>query len=354
MRKTLLAIVGVTLLLLPGAGYASPERNTNGDSPGIEAGSVLPAPLTAVYGPSANFAMSSDAHVKEGEVHHGELVALFGDVVIDGTVTGEVIVIMGSLRVNGTIESNVVSVLSETILTETARIEGELINLGWPLQRHEGSRITGELVNISFMNLVPFVDVDTESLLLALLKFFFLIKLALLAAGFVFTLITAALIPRRVAIIAEAMPRQWGWSILIGLLAWSLFFIASCIIAVTIIGLPLAGALGLAMWIVKWVGRTAIFFLVGQTIGRNVFRRELPHMSSILCGFLAYALLYMIPLVGGFVTLGLNIVGVGMVILTKFGAEEPWGRGHVVEPRPAPPAAGAATPPSESTPPAAT
>ena len=349
MRRTLLATVGVTLLLLPGAGIASADRNPDGGGPGLEIGSVLPALLTVVYGPSANFAMSSDAHVQAGEVHHGELVALFGDVVIDGTVTGEVVVIMGSLRVNGTIERDVVSVMSETTLTENARIEGELINVGWSVDRAHGSVVERGIVNVNFMSLVPFAGEGGWS---GLVRILYLIKLAKLAALFVVVLIVSALVPRRVSVIAAAIPVRWGWSILAGLLAWALFVVGCFILAVTVIGIPLAFALGFAMLMTKWLGLASIFFLVGQTIGRNVFHRELPHLSCVLGGYLAYAVICIIPFVGFILTLGLNIVGVGMVILTKFGAEEPWGHGRVVEPRPAPPAGGAATPPPQPTPPA--
>ena len=351
MKRTLLAIAGAALLLLPGAVNASADRSTDGDSPGIEFGSVLPTLLATVYGPSANFAMSSDAHVKEGDVHHGELVALFGDVVIDGTVTGEVVVIMGSLRVNGTIESDAVSVLSKTTLTENARIEGELVNVGWSVDRANGSVVEGGIVNVNFMSLIPFSGDGGWS---GLVRILYLIKLAKLAALFVVVLLVSALVPRRVSIIAAAIPVRWGWSILAGLLAWALFVVGCCILAVTLIGIPLAIALGFAMLITKWLGLASIFFLVGQTMGRNVLHRELPHLSCVLGGFLAYALLCIIPFVGTILTLGLNIVGVGMVILTKFGAEEPWGQGRIIDPRPAPPPAGAATPPPEPNPPATT
>ncbi|MCZ6697188.1 MAG: hypothetical protein O7A63_11685 [Acidobacteria bacterium] len=350
MRRILLATVGVTLLLLPGLGVASADRATDGGGQGDpEIGFVLPALVTVAYGPSANFAMSSDAHVQAGEVHHGELVALFGDVVIDGTVTGEVVVIMGSLRVNGTIESDVISVLSETTLTENARIEGELVNIGWSIDRAHGSVVEDGIINVSFMNLIPFSGEGGGWS--AILWVIFIIKLALLTILFMGILLVSTLAPRRVSVIAAAIPMRWGWSILAGLLTMALFVITSCILAFSLIGLPLAIVLWLAMQVTKWLGIASIFYLVGQTIGRNVFHRELPHLSCVLGGFLIYCLVSFIPFFGWILTPILHIVAVGMVILTKFGAEEPWGHSRIVEPRSAPPAGGG-TPPPQPTPPA--
>ncbi len=284
--------------------------------------------MGAVHGPGPAFSMSADAHVPPGEVHHGELVAVFGDVVIEGTVTGEVVVIMGSLHVSGTVDNDVVSVLSRVTLTETARIDGEFVNVGWSVKRAAGSRIDGEIVNVNFMNLIPFAGEDGGWP--ALLRVLYLIKLAKLAALFVVVLLVAALVPRRVSIVAAAIPARWGWSILVGLLTWALFVIACCVLAITLIGIPLAIALGFVMLITKWLGLAGIFFLAGQTIGRNVLHRDLPHISCVLGGFLAFALLCLIPFLGTILTLGLNVVGIGMVILTRFGAEEPWGRGRAV------------------------
>jgi hypothetical protein len=298
-----------------------------------------------------NFSLSSEAHVPAGYVHHGELVAVFGDVVIEGTVTGEVVVVLGSLQISGTVESDVVSVLSKTKLFETARVEGEMVNVGWSLDREPGSKVDGELVNVNFMSLIPFAG-DGGGWT-GLLRIIYLIRLAKLAALFVVVLLIAALLPRRVAVIGGAFPVRWAWSILVGLLAWAVFFIGCFILAVTLIGIPLVIALGFAMLVTKWLGFASIFFLVGQTLGRNLFRRELPHISCVLGGFIAYALLSLIPFVGWGLTLAMNVLAVGLVISTRFGSEEPWGKSSapVAGSAPAPePAAGPPAPPSSPEP----
>jgi hypothetical protein len=271
--------------------------------------------------------MLADIRVPKGRVHDNEIVAIFGDVVIEGTVTGEVVVILGSLQISGTVEGDVVSVLSRTTLAETAHVEGELVNVGWNLEHATGSRVDGQLVNVNFMSLVPFAtEGEFWSFVFWLI---FLIKLALLTVLFLGVLVVSAIAPRRVSLIAAAIPARWGWSILVGLLALALFVVTCCVLTFTIIGAPLAIALWFALQVTKWLGLAAIFYLVGQSIGRNLFRRELPHISCVLGGFVLFALLSLIPFFGLFLKLVLNVVAVGMVIVTRFGSEEPWGQGRV-------------------------
>lgn len=284
--------------------------------------------------------MSADAFVPEGAVHHGELVAVFGDVRIEGTVTGEVVVVMGSLYISGTVESDVVSVLSPTTLTETSVVNGDLVNVGWQLDQEPGSRVRGELVTVNFMSLLPFVE--EGGFLKAIVLCIFILKLALLTLLFLFLVLISALAPRRLSIIAAALPRRWGWAILAGLITWAAFLVTCLLLCITIIGCPLAMALSLAMLLTKWLGLAAVFYLVGQTIGRNLFHRELTHLSSVLGGFVIYALIYLIPMVGIIICLVLDLLAVGIVVLTRFGSEEASTTAAAgPPPPPSPPSAGA-------------
>ncbi|MFQ5877100.1 MAG: hypothetical protein ACE5JH_05345 [Acidobacteriota bacterium] len=274
-------------------------------------------------GAAPTVSLSSDVHVPEDVVHRGELVAILGDVRIDGSVTGEVVVILGSLHISGTVESDVVSILSRTTLTDTAVVEGELVNIGWDLDRARGSRVDGEMVNVDFMSLIPFSGKGGG--ISGLLRVIFLLKLAALAFLFFVVLLVAALMPRRVSLIAAALPLRWGWAILAGILAWSAFTVSCCLLAITLIGIPLAMALGLAMVVTKWLGLAAILFLLGQTLGRNVLKRDLPHLSCVLGGFVVYALLSLVPVFGGIFKLALSVLAVGLAIVSRFGTEGPLG-----------------------------
>ena len=248
--------------------------------------SPMPAPV-AVTTPGVS--VSGDAYVPAGQVHNDDLVVIMGDARVDGEVTGDIVVVMGSLDLSGTAHGQVVSVMSRTHLAPTAKVEGEVVNVGWSMQRDEGSEIAGEIVNINFMNLVPFAGHGGG--ISGLLRFLFILHFIKLAFLFIIKVIITALMPRRLATIAAAFPA-------------------------------------------KWIGLAAIFYLMGQSMGRNLFRRELPHLASVLGGFVLFAVASCIPFLGWvFTTLFLTPTALGLVLLTRFGAE------------PAPRAAAAAVPP---------
>ena len=300
--------------------------------------------------------VAAEAHVPKGEVHQGDLVAIMGDVQVEGTVSGQIVVIMGSLELSGTAEGDVVSIMSRTKIHDTAEIGGQLVNIGGSLSRDAGSRVAGEIVDINFFRFIPFAGMAGGWS--ALLRLILIIKLIMLAALFLILLLVTALIPRRLSVMADAFPRRWGWALLVGLGAYTAVVIGCVVLAITLIGIPLAIALGFAMFVTKCVGLASILFLVGHTAGRNLFGRDLPHLASVLGGFFVYALLSLVPFFGSAFRLTINLLAVGIVLLTRFGAEPAPPRGAQpalsAAPVPSPPAAGPPDAPPAAAPPAAT
>ena len=67
---------------------------------------------------------------------------------------------------------------------------------------------------------------------------------------------------------------------LYGLIAYIFSAVAIFILCITIIGIPVALALGFAMKVAKWMGYTSIFYLVGDRVGRNLFNKDLSLFPS--------------------------------------------------------------------------
>lgn len=280
--------------------------------------------------------ISGSEHVDKNEVRDSDVVAIFGDARIEGKVNGDVVVILGSLDLSGSVGGDVVSVMSHTKVADTASIAGDMVTVGWPpegLIRRE--QVRGQIVDISFMRFVPFTGKGGLS---GLLRLWFMVKLMRLAGLFLILLLVTALVPRRLETISAAFPRKWGYAILAGLLTYAGIAIGCVLLGITIIGIPLAAALYCALMITKWLGLASILFLMGQTIGRNVFSRDLPHVASVLGGFAVYALLFLIPFFGFVFWFVASVLAVGIAVLTRFGSEEPWRRGAAAagSPPPAP------------------
>jgi hypothetical protein len=320
----------------PAKPVASP---TDGEQ---DAGHLLRRHHIRVGEGSPSVSISDEAYVPKGEVHHDDIVCILGKVRVEGEVTGDVVVIMGSLDLSGTVRGDVVGVMSPTHIGDDAEIEGDLVSIGGPLDRAPGSRVGGQEVKLNFLDAIPFLHHGWAGLW----KLLFLIKLAKLAALFLMLLLVTALVPRRISVIAAAFPDRWGMSILAGLVAYCATIVLCVVLAVTLIGIPLAIALWFAAKVIKWIGLASILFLMGQTLGRNVLKREPTHFAAVLGGFAVYALISLVPFFGGVFSMSLSVLALGIAILTRFGSEEGWKKsGAPPAPGPAPAAPAGGPPP---------
>jgi len=341
MKRQRFAATGLLVLLAvaPAVVLAAPP-------PALYAPGGVTAPLAITATVSPSVALSEDSYVPAGTVHDGDLVSIMGDVRIEGEVTGSVVVVMGSIELSGQVRGDMVSVMSRSHLAEKATIDGEFVSVGWSPQRDQGSQIGGEIVNVNFMNLLPFAGHGGG--IRGLLRFLLIWHLIKLTFLFIILLVITALLPRRLSAMASAFPSRWGWSFLVGLLTYAGVLIGTIVLGVTVIGIPLALMLWFVAKMLKWVGLAAIFYLMGQSMGRNLFRREMPHIASVLGGFVLYALMSMVPLLGWLFGMVLSILALGLVLVTRFGAEP------ALTPTPATVTSGpAAPPPHPSTPPPA-
>ncbi|PYT15050.1 MAG: hypothetical protein DMF51_07395 [Acidobacteria bacterium] len=314
-----------------------------------ESGGEGPGRRLHISRDNSSVTISDVAHVPKGVVHHDDIVAIFGKVQVEGEVTGDVVVIFGSADISGKVGGDVVGIMSAMHITDEADINGDMVSVGGPLSKASGARIGGETVNLNVLDFVPFFRHGFSWW--AVLWICLLIKLAKLAGLFLVVLLITAIVPRRLSLIADAFPKRWGMAILAGLLGYCATVVLCVVLACTLIGIPLAIALGLATKLIKWIGLASILFLLGQQIGRNVLKRDLSHFASVLGGFAVYAVIYLIPILGAFFAGAMSVLALGISILTRFGSDEPWRRsGLPAGPPPIPPSGSSAGPPPVYTP----
>ena len=339
MNRLLVAATGLVALvaIAPALALAAPLPALS--APGI---GTVPLGIAATVSVDPTVGVSEDSYVPAGQVHEGDLVSVMGHVRIDGEVTGSVVVVFGDVEVSGHVGEDLVSVMSRSHLAETAKVDGQFVNVGWTPLRDHGSSIAGEVVNVNFMNLVPFAGHGGG--IRGLIRFLLIWHLIKLTFLFIVLLVITALLPRRLEAMAAAFPTRWGWSFLVGLLTYAGVLVGAIFLAVTIIGIPLALMLWFVAKLLKWVGLAAIFYLMGQSMGRNMFKRELPHMASVLAGFVLFAVMSLVPLLGWLFGMVLSILALGLALVTRFGSDPATG------PVPAMAATGTVTPPPVATP----
>jgi hypothetical protein len=271
----------------------APEAPT-AHAPPLDAGSNQ-----ITFGKSGNIMrVGADIHIESEQVVVGDVMAVGGDVVVDGHVEGDVVAMGGDVTLNS-----------------TARVDGDVVCMGGELHEEEGSSIGGQRVTAIGKGRRHFprsIAMDQAR------------RGAHIAASMVWLVITllfawmlAALAPGRTGAALASLKREPGSAALTGFLAVILavpsivaLALVAALLCITIIGIPLAVAalLGYFCFLaLLWVWG----FVVGATaLGERVAARQGPGPVS-----LTRAALYGVLLISGAGLVGtlLHQVGLGAI-----------------------------------------
>ncbi|HVP14211.1 MAG TPA: polymer-forming cytoskeletal protein [Terriglobales bacterium] len=256
--------------------------------------------------------IGSDIHIEKDEAVQGTVVAVGGDVTVDGTVHGDVVAAGGSVFLNA-----------------SARVEGDVACIGGELHEEPGSYVSGEKVTVGgwgtrsaanrilrrhrLLGLGGYGREGWSSLMVLGSFLWYLVAIAL-------TALIAWLFHGRITAGAQVMKRQPGLSLGIGALVHALFIpsiialaIVMVILCITIIGIPLALA-ALFGYVLFFVAFWLFGLVVGATVlgERILSRRGSPPSvwQSALAGVL---------LVGGVKFLGRVLEALGVMGIDAIG-----------------------------------
>lgn len=263
--------------------------------------------------------------VERNEVRHGDIKCIGGTAVINGEVEGDVNVIAGHLELSGRVGGDVNAIASRSILHDGARIEGELHNIGGTLQRGR-AEVQGEVVNIGPG--FPMPGLGWLGAIGSVLVYFAVLELLLI---FLTLLVVCALVPERVRLVSEDTPVRWPGALLAGIAGYAALPILMFLLLVSVLGIPLLPLVWCVFFVFKTLALAGVFHLVGSRIGRSM-GREMSLLGAVLLGFAPFALVRVVFSVLGFplsflgwmfIWMPLQVVAVGLMILTRGGGRRP-------------------------------
>ena len=265
----------------------------------------------------------NDNHVLKGETVDGNVVAIMGDVVIDGEAGHDAVAVMGDNTVNGTVHGRVVAVMGDVVLGPKARVDGDIVSVGGEVQRDPGATVGGNIVEKSmesgdFKFGLPLTMLHSHgfpfsSPLWFALKFawFWIFTVACLA----FYALLALVFPGSIRRCGDTLIQRPGMTILafiLTILALPLLFL---LLLITIIGIPVALlVLPAGILLLVLFGKAAIYALVGRAISRDRLHLAL----ATLLGGLVFALIYLVPFVGLLLSLLIAALGLGCAVTVLF------------------------------------
>jgi uncharacterized RDD family membrane protein YckC/cytoskeletal protein CcmA (bactofilin family) len=274
----------------------------------------------------------------EGEVG-GEAVAVLGNNTVNGHVHYEAIAVGGNVTINGTVESDVVAVLGNVQLGPDAVVGGEIVCIGGRLQKAPGAVVDGPVTEVPFLS-----ESFVESLHVWLQKCLFLFRpLALdarlsalwmmmfsfLAAYVLLALMMGGPVTR----CAETMEEKPGMSLVTALLTIVLTPIVMVVLSVTVVGPPV---LGMLLFFIGIFGKVVFLAWLGRRITEPL-GWKFPALAVLLGGLILLGI-YLVPVLGFMMLKFSGFLGTGIVVYTILQLMQ--------ENRPAPSAPGAGAVPS--------
>jgi hypothetical protein len=279
--------------------------------------------------------------LKSGESMNGDLLVFGGSATIESgaTVNGSVVVFGSNLIVGGFVTGDVAIIGGSGSLGAAAHIAGNLTTVGSSFDRAAGSKVDGEIYNTAtswignaqngntpkpvtpVVPVIPSVKFPFNPLLSVLNAFGQSLGIAILAM-----LLMLFLAPHadRVAHAIIAQPLTAGG---LGLLTVVVAPIAIVLSVITLIGIPLALIIVVALVAASVFGWVAIGYEVGQRFTKAIHQNWHPAFSAGLGTFaltLVAKVLTGIPVlncVGWLVPFLLSMAALGAVIMTRFGTQ---------------------------------
>ncbi|MEO5616391.1 MAG: hypothetical protein ABIS67_01350 [Candidatus Eisenbacteria bacterium] len=262
-------------------------------------------------------------------VDDGELVRLFSDVTIpDGErVDGDVVTVFGSSSIDGHVTGNAIAVFGSVTLGPRASVDGDLVAIFGVVNRAEGGSVGGETVDLGFAPLIPGLTPLPTILLFAGLFWIFS-----LIGGAIISLV----MPARLIRITATASRRMGGSLLLGLAALPMLITGVVLLCITVIGIPVAILLPVAFGFLMWIGQYAGLYGLGlkllrRRLGEGSVFAGLATGTLFVAAFFAGGALLAGPeglprtfalflvAVGCLISLALQLIGLGAVLLSRFG-----------------------------------
>jgi cytoskeletal protein CcmA (bactofilin family) len=333
-NATQIGVVLVVLVVLLGSlpGVVAAQTSRVGGAIVVEEGEVIDGDLQAVGG----------SIVVYGTVH-GDVQAAAGDILIVGTVTGDVEAAAGAITVTGDVGGNLqsgagsltidegatiggnvdagaasaviagtvqgdVTVGGDTItLAPTADVGGDLVYDGQLIQQ-PGASVAGAVrqdPNLGGWSVGPVVEIpDFVGTIYSVLVSFLL-------GGLLLVLFPAFTDEVSGQVRGDAI--QSSFVALVAILASVL---AILLVAITIIGIPLAILLAFAVGLTAWVGSVLGQYAVGDYVLRQSGRED--RWLALALGVLGFAVLDLVPIVGGVATFLVGLLGFGATVAVLY------------------------------------
>lgn len=245
----------------------------------------------------ATVVINGDVTVERGETVEGVFIAN-GDARIAGRVDGDVVLAAGDALVSGQIDGNLVTIAGRARLLPTARLDGDLI-YGDERPQVAPAAVAGSVEKEDWadsIGLFPFIG-----------AFVFWLAMSISAALLGILLLLVA--PRAADALFAQGHERIGPTIAIGIAIFIVLPLAAFLAAITLVGLPLAIGIGLAL-----LPLAAVAYVTSAwALGRAIVKPPRQRILAFLAGLAILRVLALVPILGVLAWLAAVVVGLGLI-----------------------------------------
>jgi hypothetical protein len=251
------------------------------------------------------------------------VVKINNDVTIEENMkVRNVFVLRGQITISGTVEQSVVAIGGSIVLTRTAVVNGDVVALGGIIVMGKGADVHGTLTEINSSNISAAIsdllsdDWEGWSWLFAIFSVVVFFAILILA------LLIVALIPKPIQVIAETIKTNTFKVSLSGLLGLLLIVPIAVLLTISVIGIVLIPLEMILVVSAALLGFIAVSQLVGRRVLMLIKRTGGGVIRQTFWGLITLWLIGWIPYVGWIIKVLAVVLGLGGVIMTRFGTKE--------------------------------
>ncbi|GHO44713.1 polymer-forming cytoskeletal protein [Ktedonospora formicarum] len=268
------------------------------------------APNPACTGAYHKAFFGSTVVVNSGEVICSNITSFGGKIVIQGIVRGDVTSFGGDLLVDGYVDGQVTTYGADVTMQNDARVNGDVRLCGGNWISGSQSQLHGSILECTKgVGLFVVSDIGPE------LRFWLL--LTWLALGVLLTI----LLPEHVMLVRTTVSTKTRRSLILGILSVLLAPAVFAVLIALIVSIPLAILIFIGLLAAWALGTVAIGWLLGTYILSKFSpgQRYNTHLVQVVVGLTVLILLGSLPYIGWLITLGTGLLGLGAVLLSRFG-----------------------------------
>jgi hypothetical protein len=255
-------------------------------------------------------------------INNTNLIRFGGSVIVpENQVVENALAFGGSVTVspNARVLDTAIAFGGDVILKKGVQVEGDVYSFGGKIVKEEGANIGGRYTTNERPGMMDGSNRGRGSFFYTIsLSPIFRIGNAVLAA--ILGLIILHTNPQFLPNLATKLRQHPTSAVLWGMGAIVAIIFVSVFLAITLIGIPLIPLLSLTAIVTSLVGSLAVALFVGQRLFSNGDRSL---QQQFLLGLAILTVLTLIPFFGGLVVFLVNLFGLGVILLWKFGREKP-------------------------------